>query len=267
MFTLIIRFFDILLIIAGAVMAVVGTRSLTGRTEEAPTEVSIAALEKGEKPEARWLKISDGELFFSGTAKDVKIRKGEKSDGEGFYIPMGSKQQVLQWSLSELTGKPSLKNCRVLVVVDRSIVAEKWPEMLAGNPPKNPGTFTAEGTIVAGTDASTRLQKFYNEKYSDLDLSQLSVLSNGDKPLQKGGAALLLGCGTGMVILGVLVWRVKRHRRVAALTPPVWSTPPVTGMPPGYPQAPGYPGMPGAPGYAPPPQQHGTQAPPPFPPQ
>jgi hypothetical protein len=238
MITLIIRFFDVLLIIAGIVLAIAGVTSLTGKTEEQPTTVSIDALEKGQKPDAKWLKVTGGELYFAGTAKDVKIdKRGNKKDGEGYYIPLGSKTQILEWAIAGVGGKKSLKNCQVLVFLDRDVVKEKWPQLADGNAPSLSAPFEPDGTIVVGTEASSRLRDHYTSNYPDLTLANLNVLSHGDKPLQRSGAAVMLGAGLTMVVVGVLIWRIKRSRRSQMAMAPMYGAP---GMQPMY----GAPGMP-----------------------
>jgi hypothetical protein len=267
---LIVRFFDSLLIIAGLALTIVGVSSITGKSEEQPTAISITALESGQKPDAKWLKVTDGELFFPAFAKDTRTdSSGNQTDGVNYYFPLGSKEQMRKWLLASSSGKISITGCKVIVSIDREVVKTKWPELIDGKlTTRFSAPFTPDGTVVAGDTASHKLRDYYHKDFPDLDLSNTLILSNGDKPLQRDRALWMLVAGIVMVVAGVMIWRVKRHRRrqdaamLAGAGMPPMGYPPAGYPPAGYPPA-GYP--PGAyppPGY-PPAQYPPDQVPPP----
>jgi hypothetical protein len=247
-----IRFFDVLLILTGSVLAVIGFSALLQKTETQSTTVSITALEKGEIPDARWLRVTGGHLYWGGRINRVKTDRRGNEQKTTFYVPLASEAQAAAWAARESAGgKSALANCRVLVALDPATMRTKFPAEYAGTGENLTTPFDPEGTSHPASAADRDLREFLSANFTDVNLEQLRLLNEGRSPMQKGTAAVLLAAGLALVGVGVLLWRRKRARR--NLSPPM--VPPAMVPPGGYPPYPA--------GAVPP--LPGSQSPPPMP--
>jgi hypothetical protein len=279
--SLIFRYIHILLLIGGLILAGFGITKSLGKIEEAPTTVSIEALEKEQWPaDAKWLKVTDGVLYWPASYKFTKTSRRRTGSSTttvaGYYVPLVSKASAGSMFLSGMKegSKPSFANVRVMVFVSESDLKAKikdWSE----DSDKLTDDFVAEGTIEPLTKAMSELKSKLSGDVASLDINKINVLEHGDTPLQRSGAVALVVIGLLMTISGGAILLVKRAKKGSTPTdggfggpggghPQQGNYPPTAGYAPpgGYPPTAGY-----APQQQPPYAAPASQGLPPIPPQ
>jgi len=216
------------LMFVGGVWIVGGLATLSGDVETTPTKVSISALERSEFPDAQWLEVSNGYLYWPEAFSHFKTRQflmdgsveQEVTKGLGYYVPLVSGQLAETWLQDTASGQSvSYESCRVLVFFAQQVADRAFPGLARGVAPEQPTElFTVNGISNAAGDLEEEVAEALEGGTTNLDLSGMIVVRHTDEPLQKGTAA-------GIVVMGLVVagpsflwvrWRARRRRRKAA---------------------------------------------------
>jgi len=204
------------LVVAGAIMCLIGARVIFSNVETSPTEVPIQSLEKGELPEAKWLKITDGRLYWpEGVRQGVRTKKGEELEALAHYVPLVSEGTVRLWLASHKGQRPvSYDHCRVIVRLSGEFVKERFPEMADGkveHPSDAASLFEVSGTRQSATELPKVVKSALAEGVVNVDFAKLCVVDHGSQPMQRTDALPLICLGVFCLATGSL-WTRARFR-------------------------------------------------------
>lgn len=213
---LLFRAAPFLLMVAGAILSAGGLAGLFRRAESVPTVASIEEIEAGKAPQAEWLKVSGGHLYWPGAVQDVAHHSGGWSEVEAVYVPLVSQSVAQEWDAAGSPRQRSAGRCKLMVRLKKDVISAKFPFAAQGIAPHSTDPFEPDGlSTAAGTVVPERISSVAHGLWAagTLDLSNMTLLEHDTRPLQKGEAGLVLAVGLATVVGGLLLGRWMRVRR------------------------------------------------------
>jgi hypothetical protein len=215
------------MVLFGAAWVTKGSFALTQKEETEPTQVSIFDLETGVRPEARWLEITGGHLFWLDSFKHVRVLVDEDGDSTptdenitkevGVYVPLVSARQAQVW-MEQSREKRSFARCSAFVYFSNQTMAQLYPDVARGEPKQLTHHYTGRGTVrpIARMDRSLRNK--LASQLPGIDTERTMLVHHGSRPAPRGVVATWIGFGFACSLPGVLWIRWRRRRRTQPVT-------------------------------------------------
>jgi hypothetical protein len=187
-----------------------GQAVYTGFKNRKITEVTVDSL-SGTKPDAKWLRITDGVLDTINSADPCSFGVG---DAKSLYVPLVPKDTDSSESIIHvlvLTTDPALLDSsnKMKDLVKSNADDATAGEFLIENMEKMHVSRPVEGLVQYGFDGDDKKSRKIRALYSNL-ASGLIIIEEGRKPSQGLGIGMLLGGG---VLGGILVMSSSKKKQ------------------------------------------------------
>lgn len=217
MIRLAVKLLPYAMLVLGVILFFTGLSALFGWGETDFTSANVADLARTGSSERRFLKLTDGVLFWPKLAQYYEEKKGSSDDAGrktlGYFVPLLTPADAERWAeaISRDAKRPDLSHV-LFVRFTPEEFQKLFPDEAREDFKKATTAFAAQGKLA---DSFAWPDKFKNYLQSSLGMSPDAalLLEYGKKPLAAGDAPGMLVASV-LLALGGGFW-VRRRRKAA----------------------------------------------------